>query len=245
MSDGHRHLSQFTIDAVALDQLDGALRSTADEHLAGCAACRGRLESTRTDDSAVAAGVASAPAWLASASGGAKHVARRRLRRGALVTGLAAAAAVAIVAGRAGDPTAGSSGGSSGGRVTRPKGPTLSVLAHVERAATGVVLELEEGIAVEPGDRVQLSYTAPEPGYLAVTGRDAVARVTVYHPARPAPAGTDVPLPFSIELDGAPGDEIVQVTWCPDPAPLASLMAGGPLPASCAAAEVRLTRKAP
>jgi len=37
-----QHLSQFAIDAVAVGQLDGALRSTAEQHLAGCVGCSRR-----------------------------------------------------------------------------------------------------------------------------------------------------------------------------------------------------------
>ncbi|HTE56381.1 MAG TPA: DUF4384 domain-containing protein [Kofleriaceae bacterium] len=261
-----QHLSQFAIDAVAVGQLDGALRSTAEQHLAGCGACRDRLEATRADDAAVAAAVASAPpAWLeARPVGGPALRDRRRRWLGAsgLGLGLAAAATAVLVAGRAADPappdgvrTPGKTGGGGGGgRATSAKGPTLSVVAHVQRAASGAVLELEEDVAVEPGDRVQLSYTAPEAGFVAVVGRDQAGHVTLYYPAggtasAPAAAGTGIPLPFSIELDAAPGDEIVQVIWCRDPVPLVPL-ANGPAPppgppARCAAAELRLVRSSP
>jgi hypothetical protein len=259
MSGRREHLSQFTIDAVALGQLDGALRSSADQHLADCGACSARLEAIRADNAAAsAAATAAPPAWLESRTvgqGRRRNVARQR-RLGSAALGLGfAAAAVAVVASQVGDPTppdpprsAGESRRGGDGRHTRAKGRVFSVLAHVERVSTGEVLEFEEGVSVEPGDRVQLAYTAPEAGFLTVTSRDETGHVTVYHAAgsgsAPATAGVDVPLPFSIELDAAAGVEIVQVTWCREPISLESLATGPGPPAGCAAAELRLTRSA-
>jgi hypothetical protein len=82
---------------------------------------------------------------------------------------------------------------------------------------------------VRPGDRIQLLYSSPRPGHLAVLGRDGSGATAIYYPAggapEPVPAGQRVPLSHSIALDAVPGQERLYVLFCTAPVALEPLRA--------------------
>jgi Domain of unknown function (DUF4384) len=82
---------------------------------------------------------------------------------------------------------------------------------------------------VRPGDKLRFVYTSPQPRYLAILGLDGAKRVSVYYPAgeraQAIEPGTDVALPFAIELDGTAGEEHVWAVFCDAAIELAPLRA--------------------
>jgi hypothetical protein len=74
---------------------------------------------------------------------------------------------------------------------------------------------------VRPGDELRFTYSHPRGAYLALVNLDATA-ASVYFPSAASeavrvPAGNDVALPFSVELDGQLGQERVYGVFCEEP----------------------------
>jgi hypothetical protein len=225
--------------------------SAAAEHVARCPRCRSALELLREEQRAIAG--APLPDWLAphaairiegeqpdtvrdaarardaaaTADGAVspiaspRHVSRSPAtsrRRWLLPAGSALALAAGLVAiwsirpGSTDEPPA-----------VRRKGSGLHVFIA---GPGGAVREGKDGDVVHPGDRLQLAYT-DEGGFLAVLGLDGSGAATVYFPAAGAaaaiPAGVRVLLPYSIELDAAPGPERIVALFCRGAVPLEPL----------------------
>jgi hypothetical protein len=140
------------------------------------------------------------------------------------------------------------------GALTRTKGGHR--VTYFVEGATGLRAGAP-GEAVRPGERVQLVVGAEGAGggeFVAVLGRDGRGQAVILHPeqgpAAPLPAGDRVQLPFSIQIDDAPGPEEIHVLLCAGPAPLEGVRAGlagsaGALtpPAGCAAETLRLPKE--
>jgi hypothetical protein len=94
---------------------------------------------------------------------------------------------------------------------TRTKGAGLAA-AYVRH--DGAVRRAVHGEAVAAGDSVQITTTLAETRQVAVVGVDGAGAVTVYRAPAPQPAGSDVPLDFSIVLDAVRGDERLVVRLC-------------------------------
>jgi len=114
------------------------------------------------------------------------------------------------------------------------------------------VVRGDEGVTVRPGDSLRFVYSAERASYFALVSVDARG-ASVYYPATARavalPAGQDLALEFSVELDDAPGAERVIGVFCSqafeiEPA-RSALAAGAPLPAalaSCQRAELELKK---
>lgn len=104
----------------------------------------------------------------------------------------------------------------------------FAVTAFAGRA--GDAVPLGAGDAVYSGDRLQLTYSAAQPGHLAVLALDGAGQTNVYFPTDgtttwPAAPGHALPLPSSTELDGVLGAERLWIVFCADPQPLAPMLA--------------------
>ncbi|MCO4773011.1 MAG: ActD-like protein [Deltaproteobacteria bacterium] len=145
-----------------------------------------------------------------------------------LSVGLAAAAAAlafALVL-----PPAPDAGPQPGPEVTRLKGLEPHVVVH-RRGANDRSERLAAGTAVEPGDVLQLSYVASGEGYGAIVSIDGAGVVTLHHPEMAtAPAVLDgdgrINLPYSYELDDAPGFERFVFVTSDQPLDLEAVLLG-------------------
>ncbi|HXU03158.1 MAG TPA: DUF4384 domain-containing protein [Polyangia bacterium] len=206
-------LSDRALDMMMAGELAPDARATAEQHLPGCAACTARL---RELEAARAAFPLEAPAFAKLAATVAPARARRRWWAwgGGFAT-LAAAAAAVVLLVRA---TPGGDGfGIKGGERI---GFFVSHDGAVRAGAPGEV--------VHPGDRLQVVYTTRAPRTLAIFSRDAKGATTVAFPRDLAAgvrieAGTDTPLPYSLQLDDAAGVETLHGLFCDRPLPLEPL----------------------
>ncbi len=147
--------------------------------------------------------------------------ARGSFRRGwwsGLAVGLTAAAAALVFALVA--PTAPLPGDGRADQATRLKGLQPHLVVH--RAAGDRSERLRPGDRVAPGDVLQVGYVAGGEPYGAIVSIDGAGAVTLHHPEfatlPPALAGKGrVDLPFSYELDDAPGFERFVFVTSPEP----------------------------
>ena len=179
-----------------LEDMTGA-DEAARVHLEGCARCaerRDRLEAARRRY--LEAHPAADFVRAVRARAGARPRVLRPRRVFALGLGLAAAAALLLLLRRDDDPGIRLKGGAS-------------LRVFVERE--GRSLELHDGDAVAPRERLAFAYSLPEPRYLVLWGEDSSGEMTQYFPAPGAapallPAGRGQ-LPVGVELDDRPGEE--------------------------------------
>jgi hypothetical protein len=203
-------LSDLLLDEWLAGELEADARSSADAHLAGCRRCKARREALRRVHAEF---LERAPSFEAHAEvvGEPKRPARARLRRrrvwtAASAVALAAAALLALPTTPGLEPPG-----------TRVKGaPHVGFFVkHDGRVALGV-----SGQTVHPGDALRFTYSSDRALHLALLNQDAV-EVTVYFAdgarAVYVPAGSDVPLAFSVELDDRLGSERVYAVFCPKP----------------------------
>ena len=235
-------LSELRLDRLLAGELTATERAAAEQHLAGCARCGGRRRQ-RHDQQRVFRDSWSPPAAAARPAAGP----RRRMRQ----VGLAAlAAAVALVAiplvRRAPAP-----------ETTTAKGQHW-LRVFVRDGGSGAVRAATPTEPVHPGDAVRFGFDRRVTGdrYLAVLGRDAAGKVSLYFPERGevagrAPATADGLVPYSIVLDATLGPELLHALVCTQPVPLAPLeqalrQAGGRLvpPAVCAVERTTLIKRA-
>jgi anti-sigma factor RsiW len=200
-------LSDRALDMMLAGELAPAALTQAQRHLPGCAACSARhreLEAGRRAFALEAPAFAKVVATVKPA---------RPARRGWLFGGAfatVAAAAMLLVLRAFPDDDA----------VRTKGGDKLAFFVDHQ----GAVREGGPGEVVRAGDRLQLVYTTSKPRYLAVFLRDAKGAVTVAFPrattAAKLEAGANVPLPYSLELDGALGVETLVGLFCDRPPPL-------------------------
>ncbi len=108
------------------------------------------------------------------------------------------------------------------------------------------------GAALHPGDRIRFVTSSERPRYLALLNRDARG-VSVYYPstgrAARVPAGSAVPLDFSVKLDDYLGRERVFAVFCDESFAVepvrAALQANGapPMSAGCSVATLDLEKE--
>jgi hypothetical protein len=114
------------------------------------------------------------------------------------------------------------------------------------------IIEGMPGSALHPGDRIRFVTSSDRPRYLAVLNQDGRG-VSVYYPstgdAAAVPAGSGVPLGFSVVLDDYLGRERVFALFCEQPFAVepvrAALQAHGtvPVPAGCSLAKLELAKE--
>lgn len=186
-------LSDLRLDELIAGELAADSAAAAADHVADCAACRAR-------EGVLAADRARFRAALPTSV-------RRRAPWRAAVVGIAAAAAVLVIAtlprGESGD-------------TTRTKGGAHLgfVVVHGGGMRVGQV-----GEVVHPGDTLTYLVTTKEPAYVTVLGRDAAGRVTTYVPTARVAAGRDVQLPVATLLDGSLGREELAAVFCAEATP--------------------------
>jgi hypothetical protein len=196
------HVSDLTWDRLHAGNLTPALVDQVREHVAGCPRCAAR--------------------------GAALHAAHRRfvdappplrappVRAWRLMVPAFAVAAAALAFVLVGEER----------EATRMKGG-FAVTVFAGRG--GDAVPLGAGDAIFPGDRLQLSYSAPRNGHLAVLAIDGAEHVEAYFPSSattwPAAAGDRIALPTSTELDDVRGEERLWIVFCDRPQPLAPLIA--------------------
>jgi hypothetical protein len=226
------------LPTLELEELAALGRSAP--HVDGCESCRAYVEALKTESSAY---VKARPFELLE-----KKLAQRKpaqspsfwLRFLAPVAVVAAALVIGVV-------TLPETLG------IRPKGSAFSVLLYRTTGATTI----GDDTPVSAGDRLKLSFTAPENGYLLVLDLDGRERVTVAHPfggaaSAPVTAGPHV-FDGSLELDDAPGSEWLIAVFSPeaqDAAPLIAQLKGQSTRASmsvscerCSVHAVRLKKR--
>ncbi|WP_434420153.1 DUF4384 domain-containing protein [Nannocystis pusilla] len=196
-------LSDLVIDRLIVGELDDAARVEVLGHAAACTWCTARIAELRGEQQVFAAG----PVPLAL------HRPKRRFL--GVSAALAAAAALALVflpdrSGPEPEPAP------VPGDVVRTKG-AAHVGLYVER--DGKLSPLLSGEHIVPGARVQPTYTATEPGHLAIFGIDGAGRVQRHYPAEapgsaPVRPARDEPLPFSLAFDATPGRERLVAVFC-------------------------------
>ena len=199
-----QHVSDLTWDRLHASQLSPALAEQAQRHAATCVRCAARRAAL---EAAHLRFVAAPPAMPAIPAATAASRARRALCAWRLIVPALAAAAIAILVLRVRvDPRH---------DRARIKGG-FAVTAFAGRGGDAVPLGL--GDPVFPGDRMQLSYSAPRAGHLAALAIDGAGHVEVYFPPDaamtwPAAAGHRIALPTSTELDEVLGEERLWVAF--------------------------------
>jgi hypothetical protein len=211
MNFDERCISNLTFDEWAAKELAPEHVEQLQSHLAECDSCQSRYAGLEYERSSF---LKEAPSWHAYRQRFTKH---RATRRGARQLGWAAIAVAALVMWFVVPHTQNLD-------VTRRKGggPHLGFFIkrgeRVNRGASGDLLMA--------GDRLRFTYTSKYSTCFALLSRDSQT-ATIYYPSTSQcahiPAGNDVPLDFSVELDETPGNERIFALFCARPIALESL----------------------
>jgi hypothetical protein len=205
--------SDLRLDQWLAGELTQVDRDALEAHAASCEPCRRRrselIEAQRSFAS-------SAPVFAALAG---RAPSRPRWWRAAAPV-LAAAAALLLALGRPWQYWLERDDG-----ATRTKGSVAQLSWVVRRGGRVVVGRPDQPL--HAGDALGFAIRAREPVYVAVLGRDAAGRVSVYYPEAAelalVSAGGDQPLPLAVELDATPGDEQLHGVFCRRPVPVAQV----------------------
>ena len=223
----HSHLSQLALERYLLGEISGEARRRLEDEIAGCPACRSRVDATSADDRAFA--LRPIPAAIRDlAQKAAPAPARWWTSRLLIAVPAAAAAAVIAVVLWSNGPLDGTAhtepglipgiGDRGADGTVRQKGspsapvggPALSLGFYVSRGGAESVGRPGERLTA--GDRIQFWYDGPGAPAFALVGVDGRGAVSTYFPsdgaaARALTAGRGVPLGAAIELDDAKGTE--------------------------------------
>lgn len=120
----------------------------------------------------------------------------------------------------------------------------VALTLHKRQGASSA--RVAPGDSLAPGDALRFEVKAPGSGYVAILGKDAAGRVTVYHPygeRSAAPYDARLPLlPTAIELDETRGREDFFALWSAQPfrvePAIEALERGEPLEGAVPTAEV-------
>jgi hypothetical protein len=203
-------LSDKTLDALLLEELDGPSTANARAHIADCVDCEKAHAAMRTESTGFCARLR----FSAALDSLVEH---SRLdpttapsfwqtlwpRRLVWATGFAAATAALVV-------------GLPAGTENRMKGG-FSLSTYVQKhGATNGSLWIDG--PVSPGDRIQFQVTSNTPGHLAILAIDDAAQISVYYPpgpvAVPIGVGSNQPLSTAVVLDDTLGTETVIALRC-------------------------------
>ena len=232
-------LSDLALDEWSNDELDEGERQRVEEHVSQCERCRARHQELERERAAFYAAAPSFERHAVRFVPGAKP--RRRTRRAlTLGAGLAALAALAVVALSPSEPFG-----------TRSKGGP-SIAYFVKRGE--VVVPGSATTTLHPGDLLRFTYSASSEYHLALFNLDSRA-ASIYFPSTPraarVPPGDRVPLDFSVELDAMAGVEHVYALFCADSVELepvrATLFTSRklPVPSGCHVDSLTLRKAAP
>ena len=208
-------ISDLQLDEWSAGELETESAAEVHAHVTSCARCQARHQAyeavrNRFLEEAPAFRAPTPPRLEIVRGGPALLPPRRRRLQVAAALGsvvLAAAAVLVIVTDPDSDPLA--SVRTKGGAhvdffVKRGK--------HVERGVRGRTLRA--------GDELRFTYTTTEDSHLAIFDLDADSASTFFPSApvsAPIPAGREVALDFSVELDEQVGDEWIQALFCREP----------------------------
>jgi hypothetical protein len=192
----HEHVSDLRFDRLLASELAADAKAEVLAAAGACSQCGERLQALTREREAFAQ---RPPLLLPRAR-------RTRWWLAAPTVLAAAAAVVLVVRARGGDNAA-----------DRTKGDGVSLV--VAAGSPGSMAVVASGDRVQPGDSVQVGYSAPRAGYGAVLGLDGSGAVSAYVPWRrdtmvALPAGDDQVFPESTVLDGVLGDETLIALWC-------------------------------
>jgi hypothetical protein len=208
-----RHPSELVLDALHLGALDEEARAATVAHTESCAACRERVRIAEESRRRFVEHVL--PRQLPAIVGR-----RQRSIAAWLVPPLVAvAAAVGYFVVRANREAPASELGIKGG-------PVLQIYArHDEQVVT-----LQEGMTLEPGDRIRFVVKGGASQHLLVTSIDAAGTATVYYPYGGSASARlpDAPvyeLPGSVILDHTLGPERVYAFFARKPIAAAPVLA--------------------
>jgi uncharacterized protein DUF4384/putative zinc finger protein len=247
-------LSDLQLDRWLVGELSSEQGRAVALHLDACPACRQRHVELDEVRQRLARQM---PAWVSfqsppvADSGPARSAGPLRVQHRWLAgaSALAAAAALVLLVAR---PWQGPLAGEASG--TRAKGGVASLGWVVRRGERTFVGRPEQRLRA--GDALRFTVSAREPVYVAVLGLDATGRLSVYHPDRDrlerVEAGEQAALPGAIELDAAPGRELLYGIFCANAAPLSDVTSAverspeSPvLPAGCSFERWALTKESP
>jgi hypothetical protein len=196
-------VSSLVLDRIALGE---PVPDDVRAHVQGCARCSAQLERMKPLEP------------LPSLRVVPLRPPRKRWLLSAGAAGLAAAAAVALVARQP-----------AGERV---KGSGQSLSMFVQHGAA--VRQAGPHELVAAGDAVRFAVTSPVSSYVAVLSLDPRGRGSVYFPlgavAQSVPAGADVALPLGTRLDESVGEERIVGLFCDKPVelePIRAALEGG------------------
>jgi len=210
------HLSSETLDKLLLRSLAPDVEAQARSHLETCATCAADWNQREADARRFEATVF--PRTLPQVSA---RVTRPSLLQQLRARWQLALAPVVLAAGAAGvlllarpspEPEFGIKGG-----------PTLQVFALHEET----VLQVRSDTRLSPGDRIRFVVEGAHARYLLIASVDGRGTVSIYYPpsatesARLTPGRTQ--LPGSIELDDAPGPEVLLAYFSDMPLPVAEV----------------------
>lgn len=236
-----QHISDLTWDRQLAGDLPAELADQVLRHTAECAPCAARGAQLEADLRRFQARPPPlAPRASAPQASGKDNAPRPRdgaapapraspwwHARWAIPVLATAVVAVAVVPQILAPRIGGDHGGAGSAPTVRSKGG-FAVMAFAGRDRD--VVTLGPGDPIFPGDRLQLSYSAEQPGHLAVLAIDGAGAVSLYFPPDatttwPAVAGQRIALPTSTALDDVVGEERLWIVHCSAPQPLAPLVA--------------------
>lgn len=182
------HVSDLAFDRLLAGELSSGEAAAVREHAGSCHACGVLLADA--EDARKAFAAAPRPIWL-----------QRRRAWPVVAGGLAIAAAFALVVAwpRHAEPE------------VRTKGTAIAgfFVSHGGEVRRGSPSE-----AVAPGDRIELWTTTLEPVWFGALSVDASGARSVYVEPRLVAPGREQVVPIAIELDAAPGSEVVTGVFC-------------------------------
>lgn len=186
------HISDLTLDALALGALDSDSETRVREHLAGCTLCRGAQTRAAELRSYFMSHIL--PRGL---PGGVRSPAKQRAWWAWLVAPALVAAGLLWMLRRPPDP----------GDLAIKGKPGWQVFAHRD----GQTFTVHDGMRLAAGDRLRFSIPAAGARYVLITSIDGAGVATTYYPYGGAESaaieGDRIEPAGSIVLDAAPGPE--------------------------------------
>lgn len=219
-------LSEMRLDRWVAGEVASAERAEIEAHLRGCLRCSARWTAREKEKRHFKETAPPLPLGRPVTAASAPVPQRRFANRRAV--GAAAALVTALAAGFLIGPA-----------IRQPAGDETVIGKGQQRlrffvrdGAAGTVREGRPEERVYPGDQIRFAFDgdAVRGRRVAVLGRDAAGKVSVYFPhggtqAIAPPASADGLVPYSIKLDETLGPETLFALYCPDAVALGPLQA--------------------